>query len=1127
MTVRWVGVAAIGLAAAVLSVMAGASVARAQDCVPSGPEVCDGLDNDCDLSFDEDTPGSGQRCDTAQSGICADGLTSCIGGVQICSRVNDPVAELCDGIDNDCDGEVDDGNPEGRRPCETDEPGDCRAGLTRCLAGAVLCVRRSEPGPEQCDARDNNCDGNTDEGNPGGGVACNTNEVGTCAEGRTRCVAGGLLCIRTVDPGIELCDNVDNDCDGSVDEGNPGENAGCVVDGAVGQCGVGLTRCTEGGLRCNPLVLPGAEIEICDGLDNDCDGLFDEQVQSPQPGVIPEVGDACDAGCGPGQIICSLGRLRCDGPSTGQPESCNGADDDCDGVVDETAPGQGDDCATGLDGVCGTGTTRCLEGRLQCVGVFALDVQRNAPELCDGEDNNCDGNFDEGNPGGGFECLTAQLGVCAAGRTACANAQTICRAVRQASPEVCDGLDNNCNGQADEQNPGGGVPCETGDAGVCAEGVLNCRESALACDALNIASDEICDGLDNDCDGTIDEENPGGGEPCDTGARGVCAQGARTCVDGALACVQTQRPADEACDGRDNDCDGQVDEADPRVDRPCQTGRPGACAPGINRCQGGLLVCQPEAQPAGQDQCDGVDEDCDGMVDEGNPGGGIGCAVEGAQGLCSLGETLCVEGGLICGGNPRPTAESCDSRDNDCDGAVDEGNPDGGAECPTGLPGACATGLEICQDGALTCSQTVDPATEACDGIDNDCDGAVDEGDFTTEMPCATGGTGPCALGHLECIDGALACIDDGEPGVESCNEVDDDCDGLVDEGFLNDCGLCGELGCETCNAVDDDCDGDTDEGVLCEAEQVCVRGHCVDRCAGNECTAADEICVQGGCLEPCEAVDCPSGWACDAGRCQDPCVGVRCGAGEACALGECVGDSCYEAGCAAAGEVCLGGQCIPDPCGQVDCDDGMFCRPVGDPPQGECQPSCATVSCPFDHACRGGVCVPDACFGVACPEGEGCSDGVCERDRCVGVPCGTGRACVRGSCVDEPCNDVRCPVGQRCVADTGSAECAPDWLAQAQPPMECPEQPDAGPDAALPPDAGTDQGPPPDQGVDATVDGTDMTANPDAGAGDGGGGGDGSSGGCDCEASPASDHAPLPLLLLGFAVLARPRRRR
>ncbi len=157
--------------------------------------------------------------------------------------------------------------------------------------------------------------------------------------------------------------------------------------------------------------------------------------------------------------------------------------------------------------------------------------------------------------------------------------------------EVCDGMDNNCNGEIDEKN-------------VCC-----------------VPSEEVCDGADNDCDGEIDE--------------------------GGVCCVE------EVCDGVDNDCDGEIDE--------------------------GGVCCEPS-----EEVCDGADNDCDGEIDEG--------------GVCDVPDEC------------EPSEEVCDGVDNDCDGAVDEG--------------------EVCvvPDDCV-------PSPEVCDGADNDCDGRVDEGGVCDDDP--------------------------------------------------------------------------------------------------------------------------------------------------------------------------------------------------------------------------------------------------------------------------------------------------------------------------------------------------------------------------------------------------------
>src|SRR5207249_6273214 len=147
---------------------------------------------------------------------------------------------------------------------------------------------------------------------------------------------------------------------------------------------------------------------------------------------------------------------------------------------------------------------------------------------------------------------------------------------------------------------------------------------------------------------------------------------------------------------------------------------------GFSSCAGDCNDSNPNIHPGAAEACNGLDDNCNGAVDEGNPGGGAACNT-GQPGVCAAGTTACTGGAIVCSRNTQPSAEVCDGLDNDCDGAVDEENPGGGAACSTGQPGVCAAGTTACTGGAIVCNHNTHPSAEVCDGLDNDCDGAVDE----------------------------------------------------------------------------------------------------------------------------------------------------------------------------------------------------------------------------------------------------------------------------------------------------------------------------------------------------------------------------------------------------------------
>ncbi|HEX2869911.1 MAG TPA: hypothetical protein VHP33_01620 [Polyangiaceae bacterium] len=214
-------------------------------------------------------------------------------------------------------------------------------------------------------------------------------------------------------------------------------------------------------------------------------------------------------------------------------------------------------------------------------------------------------------------------------------------------------------------------------------------------------------------------------------------------------------------------------------------------------------------------------------------------------------------------------------------------------------------------------------------------------------QPCDTGLQGACSLGRTDCAaEGTMGmCRPIIAPGTEACDNVDNDCNGMVDDGD----GLC---------AAGEVCDKGTCVGACgtgefrCDPGFTCKSGHCIeDACADKVC-AAGEACRNGECKGACAAdVVCPAGEECQLGRCVDPCKAVTCAAGKVCERGLCVSD------CACRG-----------------CKEGLQCAA-----DGRCtDPKCVGVVCAAGEKCDGGTCV-DQCMGVVCPGGGACVNGACQ----------------------------------------------------------------------------------------------------------------------------------------------------
>ncbi len=416
-----------------------------------------------------------------------------------------------------------------------------------------------------------------------------------------------------------------------------------------------------------------------------------------------------------------------------------------------------------------------------------------APELCDGLDNDCNGTADDPFPDVGAAC-TVGVGACAAtGLRVCTGegTSTVCNAIPGTpTTERCDGIDNDCDGQVDEAFTDLNTACTVGVGDCSRTGVKVClgNGSGTTCSVTpGTPTTEVCDGHDNDCDGQIDDSPSDAGQPCNTGQLGTCAAGTRQCQGGALQCVRNTGPSGERCNGLDDDCDGSVDETFADLGGTCSVGIGDCARTGVKVClgDGSGTTCGATPGAPATEICDGHDNDCDGQIDDGNPGGGGSCTT-GQQGVCSAGTMQCQSGGLVCVRNVNPTSETCNGVDDNCNGAVDEGT--GGGSCTTGLPGVCAEGTRQCQGGTLLCVANA-AVPEICDGQDNDCDGAIDEGNPGGGAACTTGESGVCAAGTMRCEEGTLTCVRDVEPSGELCGTgLDEDCNGQTDEPGCIDC---------------------------------------------------------------------------------------------------------------------------------------------------------------------------------------------------------------------------------------------------------------------------------------------------------------------------------------------------
>jgi hypothetical protein len=715
-------------------------------------EVCDGLDNDCDGVVDDKIATA--ECTIENNiGTCT-GKLLCVDGEEFCDALI-PTEELCDKIDNNCDGDVDEGF--------TDDNGN---GILDCLEGDT-----DDDGV--VDAEDNCIDvpngDQLDSDEDGAGDACDADDDNDGTPDESDCMPLNPV----ISPEMkELCNGMDDNCNDEIDEGfldsNGDGTKDCMEPDSDGDAVFDYED------NCPNKANPGQQDYDQDGLGDKCDDDDDAD-------GTPDVDDCAplDADIYPGAI-----------------ELCNGKDDDCDGEIDEEFADENDN-----------GEVDCLEDDTDEDGL--LDFDDNCIEIPNPEQED----FDE--DGEGDACDEDDDDDGELDETDC---EPLDGAIYPDAMEACNGIDDNCNDEIDEGF--GEVTCGQGE---CVTAAMECVDGAPnECVPLE-GTDELCDELDNDCDGDVDEdfadENGNGIVDCletdtdedgllddddncplipnpqqedfdEDGMGDVCDDDDDGDGDGDLTDCQPLdatvfNGAEEVCNGIDDNCSGIADDGFGEL-----TCGIGECVATVPECADGALQECVAGEPT-DEICDGLDNDCDETADEDFPD-------DDGNGIVDCLELDTDKDGIVDIKDNCPEIANEGQEDNDEDGAGDvcdpdddnDGDPDvtdcapfdpdaefGPVTCGLGV---CEHTIESCVDGVIIeCDPMEGTGEETCDGMDNNCNGETDE-----ELGQTTCGLGACENTTDNCIDGAVVeCEALSENEVEEvCDGLDNDCDGDVDE---------------------------------------------------------------------------------------------------------------------------------------------------------------------------------------------------------------------------------------------------------------------------------------------------------------------------------------------------------